>query len=202
MEEEAVIMLLFLGRWWLRNQYSTLQVIMISQVHWCKQLITFDHYSATLTPEQRRVTRMSSLMEDVIEDMAPVLKAVGPEVRVRFAPSPTGTLHVGGARTALFNYLQAKNSGGKFILRIEVDGQQYMRLECRGCCTPQSVDDFFVFGCSKMKGSFVYHNGYHVVTGVGHIRKTVAPILCFHTINRRLPVRLVNTVLIIPILIL
>lgn len=41
------------------------------------------------------------------------------EVRVRFAPSPTGYLHVGGARTALFNYLFAKNRGGKFILRIE-----------------------------------------------------------------------------------
>ena len=41
------------------------------------------------------------------------------EVRVRFAPSPTGYLHVGGARTALFNYLYAKNTGGKFILRIE-----------------------------------------------------------------------------------
>lgn len=39
--------------------------------------------------------------------------------RVRFAPSPTGTLHVGGARTALFNYLFAKNKKGKFILRIE-----------------------------------------------------------------------------------
>ncbi|HOT74933.1 MAG TPA: glutamate--tRNA ligase [Candidatus Wallbacteria bacterium] len=41
------------------------------------------------------------------------------EIRVRFAPSPTGYLHVGGARTALFNYLYAKNTGGKFILRIE-----------------------------------------------------------------------------------
>lgn len=40
-------------------------------------------------------------------------------VRVRFAPSPTGYLHVGGARTALFNYLFAKHHGGKFILRIE-----------------------------------------------------------------------------------
>ena len=40
-------------------------------------------------------------------------------VRVRFAPSPTGYLHVGGARTALYNYLFAKNQGGKFILRIE-----------------------------------------------------------------------------------
>lgn len=41
------------------------------------------------------------------------------DVRVRFAPSPTGYLHVGGARTALFNYLFAKHTGGKFILRIE-----------------------------------------------------------------------------------
>jgi glutamyl-tRNA synthetase len=42
-----------------------------------------------------------------------------PEVRVRFAPSPTGYLHVGGARTALFNWLYARHHGGKFILRIE-----------------------------------------------------------------------------------
>jgi glutamyl-tRNA synthetase len=40
-------------------------------------------------------------------------------VIVRFAPSPTGDLHIGGARTALFNYLFAKNKGGKFLLRIE-----------------------------------------------------------------------------------
>lgn len=40
-------------------------------------------------------------------------------VRVRFAPSPTGNLHVGGARTALFNYLFARSKGGKFVLRIE-----------------------------------------------------------------------------------
>lgn len=41
------------------------------------------------------------------------------KVRVRFAPSPTGYLHVGGARTALYNYLFAKKNGGDFILRIE-----------------------------------------------------------------------------------
>lgn len=40
-------------------------------------------------------------------------------VRVRFAPSPTGSLHVGGARTALFNWLYAKKTNGKFILRVE-----------------------------------------------------------------------------------
>jgi len=41
------------------------------------------------------------------------------EIRVRFAPSPTGPLHIGGVRTALYNYLFAKKNGGKFILRIE-----------------------------------------------------------------------------------
>jgi nondiscriminating glutamyl-tRNA synthetase len=41
------------------------------------------------------------------------------EVRVRFAPSPTGHLHVGGARTALFNWLFARHEGGRFIVRIE-----------------------------------------------------------------------------------
>ncbi len=40
-------------------------------------------------------------------------------VRVRFAPSPTGPLHIGGVRTALFNYLFAKNQGGTFVLRVE-----------------------------------------------------------------------------------
>ena len=41
------------------------------------------------------------------------------KARVRFAPSPTGYLHIGGARTALFNWLYARHTGGTFILRIE-----------------------------------------------------------------------------------
>ena len=41
------------------------------------------------------------------------------EIRVRFAPSPTGYLHVGGARTALFNWLFARHHGGRLLLRIE-----------------------------------------------------------------------------------
>jgi len=45
-------------------------------------------------------------------------------VRVRFAPSPTGYLHVGGARTALFNWLYARHTGGKFLLRIEDTDKQ------------------------------------------------------------------------------
>src|SRR5512140_1851692 len=42
-----------------------------------------------------------------------------PSVVTRFAPSPTGYLHIGGARTALFNWLYARHHGGTFILRIE-----------------------------------------------------------------------------------
>lgn len=49
------------------------------------------------------------------------------EVRVRFAPSPTGPLHIGGVRTALFNYLFARRNGGKMILRIEdTDSQRFV----------------------------------------------------------------------------
>jgi glutamyl-tRNA synthetase len=50
------------------------------------------------------------------------------QVRVRFAPSPTGYLHVGGLRTALYNFLFAKHHGGKFILRIE-DTDQTRKVE-------------------------------------------------------------------------
>lgn len=49
------------------------------------------------------------------------------KVRVRFAPSPTGPLHIGGVRTALYNYLFAKQQGGDFILRIEdTDSQRFV----------------------------------------------------------------------------
>lgn len=63
------------------------------------------------------------------------------EVRVRFAPSPTGPLHMGGVRTALFNYLFARKNNGKFILRIEdtdqtryVDGaEDYILASLKWC---------------------------------------------------------------------
>jgi len=49
------------------------------------------------------------------------------KIRVRFAPSPTGPLHIGGVRTALYNYLYAKQHGGDFILRIEdTDSQRFV----------------------------------------------------------------------------
>jgi Glutamyl- and glutaminyl-tRNA synthetases len=52
------------------------------------------------------------------------VKAVANEVRVRYAPSPTGFLHIGNARTAIFNYLFARHAGGKFIIRIEDTDQK------------------------------------------------------------------------------
>src|ERR671935_1920883 len=45
-------------------------------------------------------------------------------VRTRFAPSPTGFLHIGGVRTALFNWLLARHHGGRFLLRIDDTDQQ------------------------------------------------------------------------------
>ena len=63
------------------------------------------------------------------------------QVRVRFAPSPTGALHIGGVRTALFNYLFAKKHNGTFILRIEdtdqtrfVEGaEEYIKSSLEWC---------------------------------------------------------------------
>lgn len=76
-------------------------------------------------------------------------------VKTRFAPSPTGYLHVGGARTALYSWLFAKNQGGEFVLRIEdtdlernsqeavdaiLEGMQWMGLEWNeGLISSQSV---------------------------------------------------------------
>jgi glutamyl-tRNA synthetase len=66
---------------------------------------------------------------------------MGKKVRVRFAPSPTGGLHLGGVRTVLYNYLFAKKQGGDFILRIEdtdqnryVDGAEQYIFECLKWC--------------------------------------------------------------------
>lgn len=51
--------------------------------------------------------------------MQQCLRHAHSQVRVRFAPSPTGYLHLGGLRTALYNFLYARHLGGKFLLRIE-----------------------------------------------------------------------------------
>ena len=52
-------------------------------------------------------------------------------IRVRFAPSPTGYIHLGNVRTALFNYLYAKRGGGKFILRVEDTDRERSKPEYR-----------------------------------------------------------------------
>ena len=81
------------------------------------------------------------------------------EVRVRFAPSPTGPLHIGGVRTALYNYLFARNKGGKLILRIEdtdqarfVEGAEQYIIESLKWCGiefDESVIDGGDFGPYK-----------------------------------------------------
>ena len=57
-------------------------------------------------------------------------------VRLRFAPSPTGYLHIGSARTALFNYLFAKHCGGKYLLRIEDTDRERSTPEAVGYSSP------------------------------------------------------------------
>ncbi|MGP7819250.1 glutamate--tRNA ligase [Niallia sp. 01092] len=78
------------------------------------------------------------------------------EIRVRYAPSPTGHLHIGNARTALFNYLFARNTGGKFIIRIEdtdkkrnIEGgeqSQLKYLKWLGIDWDESIDVGGVYG--------------------------------------------------------
>ena len=64
------------------------------------------------------------------------------KVRVRFAPSPTGGLHLGGVRTVLYNYLFAKKHGGDFILRIEdTDQSRYV-----------AGAEEYIFDCLKWAG--------------------------------------------------
>jgi glutamyl/glutaminyl-tRNA synthetase len=58
-------------------------------------------------------------------------------VRTRFAPSPTGYLHIGGVRTALFNWLFARRHGGQFILRIDdtnLTGEPFKCVWCVVAC--------------------------------------------------------------------
>ncbi len=63
---------------------------------------------------------------------------MNPPVVTRFAPSPTGYLHIGGARTALFNWLFARGRGGKFLLRIEDTDRERSTRRDRG--DPQGPD--------------------------------------------------------------
>src|SRR5918998_5717449 len=71
-------------------------------------------------------------------------------VRVRFAPSPTGLLHLGGARTALFNYLFARYHDGDFILRIEDTDQ----ARSRGEFEKSQLEDLEWLGLSFDEGPY------------------------------------------------
>ena len=92
------------------------------------------------------------------------------EVRVRFAPSPTGPLHIGGVRTALYNYLFAKNQGGKIILRIEdtdqarfIEGaEQYIidSLKWCGIYFDESIVDGGEFGPYKQSERKEMYSSY------------------------------------------
>lgn len=88
-------------------------------------------------------------------------------VRVRFAPSPTGGLHLGGVRTALFNYLFAKKHNGTFILRVEdtdktrfVDGAEQYIVDCLNWCgisadeSPENPGNFGPYRQSERKASY------------------------------------------------
>ena len=78
------------------------------------------------------------------------------EVRTRFAPSPTGFLHIGGVRTALFNYLYAKQNGGQFILRLEDTDQERYVEEGVG----QIVDSLAWLGLQPDEGFWI-NEGKH-----------------------------------------
>lgn len=88
------------------------------------------------------------------------------EIRVRYAPSPTGFLHIGNARTALFNYLFARSKGGKFIIRIEdtdqkrnVEGgveSQLKYLKWLGIDWDESIDVGGEYGLTASRNASIF----------------------------------------------
>lgn len=104
------------------------------------------------------------------------------DIRVRYAPSPTGHLHIGNARTALFNYLFARNQGGKFIIRIEdtdkkrnIEGgeqSQLNYLKWLGIDWDESVDKEGEFGPYRQsERNEIYERYYNELLENGHAYK-------------------------------
>ena len=104
------------------------------------------------------------------------------EIRVRFAPSPTGPLHIGGVRTALYNYLFAKKNNGKFILRIEdtdqnryVEGaEQYIQESLKWCGMdldegPEVGGDYGPYRQSERKESYKKYVNQLIDSGHAYI---------------------------------
>lgn len=103
------------------------------------------------------------------------------KVRVRFAPSPTGGLHLGGVRTALFNYLFAKKHNGTFILRIEdtdqtrfVEGAEEYIASCLDWCgiiadeSPLHEGDFGPYRQSERKASYKQYADQLIADGYAY----------------------------------
>jgi glutamyl-tRNA synthetase len=114
-------------------------------------------------------------------------------VRVRFAPSPTGPLHIGGLRTALFNYLFAKKHNGTFILRIEdtdqnryVEGAEAYIIEALNWCGipfdegPGKEDGFGPYRQSERKGMYKNYAMQLVEKGKAYFAFDSAEQLDFH----------------------
>jgi nondiscriminating glutamyl-tRNA synthetase len=104
------------------------------------------------------------------------------DIRVRYAPSPTGHLHIGNARTALFNYLYARNNGGKFIIRIEDtdkkrniaggEESQLKYLTWLGIDWDESVDKDGGFGPYRQsERNDIYEKFYKELMEKGHAYK-------------------------------
>jgi glutamyl-tRNA synthetase len=92
-------------------------------------------------------------------------------VRVRFAPSPTGYLHIGGARTAMYNYLYAKAMGGKYILRIEDTDTERSNLKFEA----SQIEDLKWLGITHDEGPDVGGDyGPYRQSERGHIYKSWA----------------------------
>lgn len=103
------------------------------------------------------------------------------KVRVRFAPSPTGPLHIGGVRTALYNYLFAKKHGGDFLLRIEdTDQTRYVKgaedyileaLKWSGLTIDEGVGvggEYGPYRQSERKEAGIYKKYVHQLLASGH----------------------------------
>src|ERR1700743_808000 len=99
------------------------------------------------------------------------LRSRSKKVRLRFAPSPTGGLHLGGVRTVLYNYLFARHHGGQFILRIEdtdqsrfVPGAEEYITECLKWCGlepdegPHKGGAYCPYRQSESKAHGIYEN--------------------------------------------
>ncbi len=103
------------------------------------------------------------------------------KVRVRFAPSPTGGLHLGGVRTALFNYLFAKKHNGTFVLRVEdtdqtrfVEGAEEYIVSCLEWCgmapdeSPQKGGEFGPYRQSERKATYKQYADQLIADGYAY----------------------------------